>query len=84
MMVTWIASHLLFSGYRHYIYRTVGSAKFAAVEGYASFGECKQCMILADADIAARVEFRTALTHENIARNGNFATELLDAETTAG
>src|SRR3546814_1233942 len=35
------------------------------------------------ADIAARIEFGAALAHEDVARNGDFAAELLHAETTA-
>src|SRR3546814_13765124 len=78
------SDHPMLFGCRHNcVYRAELSAELALVEGHAAFDEREQRVILADADIAARIEFGAALAHEDVARNGDFAAELLHAETTA-
>ena len=77
-----LANHRLFSCDGHHIYRTISSGLFAAMEGHAAFNERKEGVIRPDADIAARIEFRAALADENIARNRDFAAELLHAKAT--
>src|SRR3546814_9903881 len=74
---------MLFGCRHNCVYRAELSAELALVEGHAAFDEREQRVILADADIAARIEFGAALAHEDVARNGDFAAELLHAETTA-
>src|SRR3546814_14012412 len=74
---------MLFGCRHNCVYRAELSAELALVEGHAAFDEREQRVILADADIAARIEFAAALAHEDVARNGDFAAELLNAETPA-
>src|SRR6188472_2956610 len=46
--------------------------------------EGKEGMVFTHADIDARMHFRAALAHDDVARNDVLATELLDAKTTTG
>ena len=50
------------------------------LEFYRTRGRCKQGVILAHADIGTRVNARTALTDNDVARNHSFAAELLNAK----
>src|SRR3546814_2125270 len=74
---------MLFGCRHNCVYRAELSAEIALVEGHAAFDEREQRVILADAYIAARIEFGSALAHEDVARNGDFAAELLHAGKTA-
>src|SRR6187551_1543261 len=71
---------VLFGRGRHNVYRAELATKLAFLEGNAAVDEREQGMILAHADIGARIEFRAALTHQDVARNDDFAAELLHAE----
>lgn len=66
------------------IYRAESSAEFARMECDAAIGKREQRVIFADADIAARIEFRPALTHEDVACGHFLTTEFLHAETATG
>eukprot|EP01035_Chromulina_nebulosa_P032284 gene32284-43118_t len=70
----------LFGREGRHVYRAELASKLALVERHAAAGKREQGMVLADADIAARIELRPALTHENVARNDGLAAELLHAE----
>src|SRR3546814_19917436 len=71
-------------GFFLWIRRTQRSTRTDTLCPYATlFRAREQRVILADADIAARIEFGAALAHDDVARNGDFAAELLHAETTA-
>ena len=76
---------MLFGRNRHFrrIYRTESSAEFARVERDTAVGKRKQRVILANADVAAGVEFRAALTHQNVAGDNFLSAELLHAKATA-
>src|SRR5690242_4546687 len=75
---------MLFGCGHNLLYRAEFAAELALVESHAALDEREEGVILADADIGAGVEFGAALTHEDVARNGDFATELLHAKTTTG
>src|SRR3546814_16801418 len=74
---------MLFGCRHNCVYRAELSAELALVEGHAAFDEREQRVILADAVIAARIEFGAALAHDEVARNGVCTAELLHAATTA-
>ena len=57
-----------------FIQRTFGAERHFAGR------QRKQRVVLADADIHARVKFGTALTHDDAARIDDFAAKLLDTE----
>src|SRR5690242_15962300 len=52
----------LFGCFRHHVHGDIFAAELAVVEHHAALIERKKRVVLADADIAARVELRAALT----------------------
>lgn len=54
------------------------------MERNATVGEREKGVVLANADIATGIEFRAALTHQNVARSHFLTTEFLHAKTTTG
>src|SRR6478735_1993546 len=75
---------MLFGGFRHNLHRAEFTAELALVECHAAVDEREKGVILADADIGARIEFGAALTHEDVAGDRFLTTELLHAEATTG
>jgi hypothetical protein len=53
-------------------------------EGHLAIGQGEKRMILAHANIGARVEFRAALTNNNVAGDHILTTKFLDAKTATG
>src|SRR3546814_14971733 len=56
---------------------------FQCEEDFA-VGLGEEGVVLAEADVAARMELRAALAHQDVARHDRLAAELLDAETASG
>src|SRR5213076_1709877 len=75
---------MLFGGLRHNVDRHVLAAELAIVESDAAVGERKEGVVLAEADVGARIDAGAALAHEDVAADHFLATELLHAEATAG
>src|SRR5919112_676790 len=63
--------------------RDEGSAGFGA-ESYAAVRRGEEGVVLPHADVHARMEFRAALAHDDVAGEHLLIAEFLDAETTAG
>src|SRR5206468_2372794 len=63
--------------------RHVGSAVGFVLERHRAFDERKEGMVLADADIDARVPLGAALTDQDVAGEHLLAAELLDAEASS-
>ena len=61
----------------------VFAAKLAVAKRDLAVGKCKKRMILAQADVVARVPLGAALTHDDVAGANGFAAELLHAEALA-
>src|SRR5438552_13608050 len=61
----------------------VFAAELAVAERDATVGKREQGVILADADVVARVPFRAALAHDDVAGAHGLAAELLHAEALA-
>ena len=61
--------------------------EFAALAATAkrdsTVGQCKQRVVLAEADVGTRIDTRSALANDDVAGDDGFAAELLDAETSA-
>jgi hypothetical protein len=53
----------------------------AGAELDSTWGKCEESVVLTAADIVTWVEVRTALTHDDLARVNELATEALHAET---
>jgi hypothetical protein len=53
-------------------------------EGHLAIGQGEKRMIFAHANIGARVEFRAALTNNNVAGDHILTTKFLDAKTATG
>jgi len=70
---------LLGRGLRHRKDGNEHAAFGFGIERDATFSQCKQRVILADADILAGMPLGAALTRENVARYGRLAAEQLDA-----
>lgn len=70
----------LFCGFRFrghgYEYAAVG----LRTEVHVTCGQCENRVVLADANIGARMPLRAALTQNNVAWNDSFAAELLYAK----
>jgi hypothetical protein len=62
------------------IYTDELAAELAVAERDAAVGKRKEGVILAHADIGARIIFGAALAHDDVAADDGLATELLDAE----
>src|SRR3712207_9081197 len=60
------------------------AAEFPVAKRDTAVGKRKEGMVLADADVGARVPAGTALTNDDVAGDDGFAAELLHAEATAG
>src|SRR5579862_2884993 len=73
----------LFCGFCRHVHADEFAAKLAVVEHDAAVDEREQGVILADADVAARIEFGPALADEDVAADHGFAAELLHAEALA-
>src|SRR5205085_9481938 len=73
----------LFCGLCHCVHRDVLAGLLAVVESDAAGGKREQGVILADADIDARVDPGPALAHDDVAADHFLAAELLHAEATA-
>src|SRR5688572_719879 len=56
------------------------AAELAVAETDATVDQCKKGMILAQADVVARVPLRAALAHDDVAGANHFAAELLHAK----
>src|SRR5690348_7418238 len=61
----------------------VFAAELAVAECDAAVGKCKERVVLADADIAARVPLGAALAHDDVAGEDSLSAELLHAEALA-
>ncbi|CDO37343.1 hypothetical protein SPHV1_320062 [Novosphingobium sp. KN65.2] len=70
----------LFGGFCHYVYGDVLAALLAIVEAHATFGGGEQGVILAHADVHARIHAGAALTHDDVAADHFLTAELLHAE----
>src|SRR3546814_14587843 len=74
----------LFSGARRRLLRGidrhVGAAAALGLEEDFALGLGEEGVVLAEADVAARMKLRAALAHQDIARHDRLAAELLDAE----
>src|SRR5690606_19055077 len=68
---------------RRHVDGDVGAPARAGVEAHMSVAGGEQRVILADADIAARVVLGAALTHENVPGENELAAELLHAQPLA-
>ena len=64
---------------RH-VYIDEFAAKLAVAERDAAGGKREQGMVLADADVRARIIFGAALAHDDVAADDALAAELLHAE----
>ena len=64
--------------------RYKGSVDALGHEFHRALLEREEGVVLAHADVVARVELGAALAHEDVAGGDGFATELLHAETAAG
>src|SRR4051812_43804540 len=74
---------ILFGGDCHNVDRHVLAALLAIVESDAAAGERKEGVILAEADIGARIDAGAALADDDVAADHFLAAELLHAEATA-
>src|SRR5690606_24419078 len=74
----------LFCGFHGRENRHSGSLVGAGFEGNGAVDRGKKGVIDADAHARAGVPFGTPLTDDDVAGDDSFATELLDAQTTAG
>src|SRR5215213_6647153 len=59
------------------------ASKLALAEGDLTVGKCKKRMVLAQADVVARVPFGAALTHDDVAGARRLAAEQFHAEALA-
>src|SRR5690606_23272617 len=76
----WCRGTGLFRSFRNRVHRYVGSAVgFACKRHGAGLGR-KEGMVLAHADVDARMPLGAALTDDDVAGDDGFAAELLDAE----
>jgi hypothetical protein len=71
-------------GLRHRHYRNEDAALGFGTELNAAVSECEQGVVLAKADIRARMPFGPALARNNVAGDTLLPAEQLDAEALAG
>src|SRR3546814_12438408 len=57
----------LFGCFRHGVDRHIFAAKLAIVESDLAVGGCEQRVVLAHADVDARIDAGAALAHDNVA-----------------
>ena len=67
--------------HRHRVYPNDLSASRILFEGHVTVAERKERVIGTHADIAARMEFRSALTHEYVSGKDCLSAETLHAES---
>ena len=72
----------LFCGFRHEVDGHIFAAELALVEFHFAIDERKQGMILAHADVTARVGLCSALANDDVTGDNSFAAEFFDAQTT--
>ncbi|CUX35255.1 hypothetical protein AGR5A_Cc70242 [Agrobacterium genomosp. 5 str. CFBP 6626] len=70
----------LFCGFRFRSHGYEHAAVGLRAEVHVTCGQCENRVVLADADIGARMPLRAALTQNNVAWNDGFAAELLYAK----
>jgi hypothetical protein len=75
-------NRLFWGGCRHDAYE--GATLALGVETHFPVDEREEGVVLAEANIGARMEFRTALTDEDVAGDNVLTAELLHAKATAG
>ena len=63
------------------LYRHCASVETTTLEHYNAIDECIECVILADANILARVVLCAALTYDNVASLYLLTTEMLKSES---
>ncbi len=73
----------LLSSCRHRDNGHEGASVGTSAEFHVTFGCCEDGVVLADADIVARVPFGAALADDDIAGDDAFTAEFLDAEAAA-
>src|ERR1700741_1757744 len=66
-----------------HVYRHVLAAKLAFVESHAAFDEREQGVILAHADVGARVHLGATLANDDVPADHSLPAELLHAEAAA-
>ena len=74
----------LLSGLRLRKHRNKCAAFQTFMKGHVSFGGCKDRVVTTKANTLARPPLGAALTHDDVARNDDFSTELLHAKATTG
>lgn len=79
-----LAGFGLLSGLRHWENRNKGAAFQAFVELHLAFAGCEDGVVFTNAHVGARPHLGTALTHDDVARNDDFATVFLYTKATTG
>src|SRR3546814_12443112 len=74
----------LFGCFRHGVDRHIFAAKLAIVESDVAFGGCEERVVLAHADVDARIDAGAALAHAHVAAAHFLTAELLHAQAAAG
>src|SRR3546814_1506575 len=74
----------LFGCFRHGVDRHIFAAKLAIVESDLAVGGCEQRVVLAHADVDARIDAGAALAHDNVAADHFLTAELLHAKAEIG
>ena len=77
------SSTALFRCLNRHVYTDELAAELAVAERDGATGKREEGMVLAHADIGARIIFGAALAHDDVAAGDALAAELLHAETTA-
>ena len=70
----------LFCGFRFRCHRHVYATVGLRTEGHITGGQRKNRVVLAEADVGARMPLRATLSQNNVARNAGLAAELLYAK----
>ena len=73
----------LFGGDCHRIDRDIAAAKFTRMKAHTAFSQREQGVILADANVRARINAGAALADDNVAANHMLAAEFLNAKAAA-
>src|SRR3546814_7163 len=74
----------LFGGVRHGVDRHIFAAELAVVESDAAVRGREQRVVLAHADVDARIDLGPALAHDDVAADHVLTAELLHAKAAAG
>src|SRR5687768_5870979 len=77
------ADRPLFGGFCHGVDRYIFAAKLAVVESDVAFCGREQRVVLAHADVGARVHLGAALAHDDVAADHFLTAELLHAKAAA-